>query len=233
MCVCVFYSFLIWFYNPSITLTELLGLLAQNCRQHIWDNSLPLGRLATSWTKRGAEWQDSIWDAPMLWQKFEVTGNGIGIYGIWNGITNAKTFAICVLPTYMRDPPSTLSALRGRCLNMPWKKQNLQQNMFWFLLSCTPRYTDFEAMRNFPRMTVAQWYLFSLKNYVNPLCVSWHQLSEKHWTLLLYSKQQTSNIRVISCPGSHRILSMDGEILQQLGWISIFVVQHECERLLH
>ena len=37
----------------------------------------------------------------------------------------------------------------------------------------TLRYTQFEEMRNFPRMTVAQWYLLSLKDYINPLCVSW------------------------------------------------------------
>ena len=43
------------------------------------------------------------------------------------------------------------------------------------MVSCwqTLRYTLFEDMQNFPRMSVAQWYLYSLKEYVNPLCVSW------------------------------------------------------------
>lgn len=41
------------------------------------------------------------------------------------------------------------------------------------LMFVTLRYTQFEEMRNFPRMTVAQWYLLSLKDYINPLCVSW------------------------------------------------------------
>ena len=41
------------------------------------------------------------------------------------------------------------------------------------LMFVTLRYTQCEEMRNFPRMTVAQWYLLSLKDYINPLCVSW------------------------------------------------------------
>ena len=43
----------------------------------------------------------------------------------------------------------------------------------WPPVCSTLRYTQFDEMRNFPRMTVAQWYLLSLKDYINPLCVSW------------------------------------------------------------
>lgn len=39
-----------------------------------------------------------------------------------------------------------------------------------------PRYTRFDQMESFPRLTVPQFYLQSLGAYVNPLCVSVHHI---------------------------------------------------------
>lgn len=55
----------------------------------------------------------------------------------------------------------------------PWYIYIISFDPVQSLTSCQLRYTQFEDMPNFPRMTVPQWYLYSLKDYVNPLCVSW------------------------------------------------------------
>jgi hypothetical protein len=55
----------------------------------------------------------------------------------------------------------------------PWYIYIISSDPVQSLTSCQLRYTQFEDMPNFPRMTVPQWYLYSLKDYVNPLCVSW------------------------------------------------------------
>ena len=143
------------------------------------ESGLVSGHMVRHWIHSVREGQIDRWTIASRCVKYVGTGNGTGTYGSWSAITNVETYASSVLPPQLLDQTSILIALIRTCEMftlvsvIPWSNQRL------FCGFVQSRHIKFENMTNFRRMTVPQFYIHSLKEYINPLCVTLAPIVDK------------------------------------------------------